>query len=477
MFLMKNFKIVFLIFTLFSSLIVFRCLYAQEVICDNSGISEAFRLAVNTVDINVRRGILAAGGDYGGEWTRDCAINSWNGVSLLRPEVAENSLWSVTKNKDSIGHQYWDKIIWVIAALNHYKVTGNRDFLAKAYKCSANTMNRLEQYTFDSKYGLFMGPSVISDGIAGYPVPIYDSLNKSSFVLDHKNSKYIKCLSTNCVYYGAYLSMIEMCSILHVNKVIPQIYQKKSENLKANILKYFYNAEENKFYYLIDFNGKLDKSQDALGTSFAVMFGIIDKEKANLLTQNSVTSRYGITSVYPDFARYSKEKPGRHNNIVWPMINGFYAKACVYAGNYKSFTFELNNLTHLALDADKGNYNFREIYNPYTGVPDGGWQCDTHWESCREQTWSATAYINMVLYGLAGIRFENNTITFSPYLTPDIHSLELRDIKYRNSILTIKIKGSGNKIKSFTINNKNQTEYTFNAANTGNNEISIELEK
>ena len=93
----------------------------------------AFKLAIATVDRNTHQGILAAGADYGGEWTRDCAINAWNGVSLLRPRVAETSLWSVTKNRQTIGHQYWDKIIWTIGAWNHYKVTGSRDFLAQAY--------------------------------------------------------------------------------------------------------------------------------------------------------------------------------------------------------------------------------------------------------------------------------------------------------------------------------------------------------
>jgi hypothetical protein len=169
---------------------------AQKIRSDNVELVDAFNLAVNTIDINVRRGVLAAGGDYGGEWTRDIAINSWNCVSLLRPGVALNSLWSVTIKKDSIGHQYWDKIIWTIGALNHYKITGDRAFLKAAYLCAGNTMKDLEQITFDKQYGLFMGPSVFNDGIAGYPESVYDSLNNSSFVLDHIRSKTIRCLST-----------------------------------------------------------------------------------------------------------------------------------------------------------------------------------------------------------------------------------------------------------------------------------------
>jgi hypothetical protein len=455
--------------------------FAQELISDNSLLNDAFKLAVQTVDINTRRGILAAGGDYGGEWTRDIAINSWNGVSLLRPKVAEKSLWSVTVNKDTIGHQYWDKIIWAIAACNHYIVTGDKEFLAQSYKCSANTIKKLEQTTYDTSYGLFMGPSVFNDGIAAYPEPIYEPNNYSGGVLDHKNSYNIKCLSTNCIYYGAYIALCKMSGFLNENSDITKAYRQKAETLKSNILKNFYNSDKNIFNYLIDQNGKVDNSQEALGLSFAIMFGIINGEKANQLIENAVVSKYGITSITPDFPRYSADKPGRHNNIIWPMVNGFFAKAAIVAQNYKSFGNELNSLTHLALDEDKGNYNFREIYNPYSGKPDGGYQAwgeerpNYHWESCRSQTWSATAYISMVIDGLCGLKFNEQSISFTPFLPDEISFLELKGLVYRGSKLNISIKGKGNTIKSFLLDGTQQTGNSISSTINGEHNIVIVL--
>jgi glycogen debranching enzyme len=469
---MKN---IFCVLFLFVSLHSF----AQELISDNPLINDAFKLAVQTVDINIRRGILAAGGDYGGEWTRDIAINSGNGVSLLRPKVAEKSLWSVTINKDTIGHQYWDKIIWVIAACNHYLVTGDKEFLSQAFICSANTMNQLEKTTFDKNYGLFMGPSVFNDGIAAYPEPIYEPNNYSSGVLDHKNSYHIKCLSTNCVYYGAYLALSRMSSFLNENRDVTEGYLKKAEILKKNILKNFYNSEKNTFNYLIDQNGKVDNSQEGLGISFAVILKIIDGEKANQLIENAVVSKFGITSITPDFPRYSKEMPGRHNNIIWPMVNGFFAKAALVAKNYKTYNHELFSLTHLALDEDKGNYNFREIFNPYSGKPDGGYQAwgeerpNYHWESCKFQTWSATAYISMVINGLFGMKFNEKSLSFAPFLPEEIGSIELKDLSYRDSKLNISIKGKGNTIESFMIDGKKQTDYSISSTMQGKHSISI----
>lgn len=451
---------------------------AQRLKSDNKALTEAFNLAINTVDINVRRGVLAAGGDYGGEWTRDIAINSWNGVSLLRPQVAENSLWSVTVKKDSVGHQYWDKIIWVVAALNHYKVTGDEAFLADAYTCSANTMRALEQSTFDKNYGLFMGPSVFNDGIAGYPETIYDSLNNSSFVLDHPKSKNIKCLSTNSIYYGAYLALAEMSAIKKDGKA--DGYLKGAANLKSSILKYLYNEKENKLFYLIDNNGKADSSQEGLGVSFAILFGVVNKKQAEGIVANIKSSSYGLPSIYPHFARYNAKNPGRHNYIVWPMVNGFFAEAALKANNYKVFTTELNNLTRLALDEDKGDYNFREIYNASTGIPDGGWQRrntknEFHWDSYKNQTWSATAYLRMILDGVFGLEFDEKGITIHPFLPEDIKSLMLTDLPYRNATLNIELKGSGKSITSFVLNGKKQNDFKIPSTAKGVQEIVITL--
>ena len=468
-------KIIFVIFLMCTAF-----LQAQTFCSDNERLNDAYRLAVNTIDVNTRRGILAAGGDYGGEWTRDIAINSWFGASFLRPEVAQKSLWSVTLNKERIGHQYWDKIIWVIAAYNHYLVTGDKDFLRQAYSCSFNTMKELENMAFDQKYGLFMGPSVFNDGISAFNEPIFNPKVSSSASVNHQKPFMAKCLSTNCVYYGAYRTLVEMQKQLHMDASLSAPIMAKAESLKLNILKYLFNPAKGTFNYLIDQNGSVDNSQEGLGLSFAVLFRVVEKNQAFNVIANAVVSNYGITSIFPDFPRFSPQKPGRHNNIIWPMVNGFFSDAAVSVGSYKTYDHELNSLISLALDEDKGNYDFFEIYNPYTGKPDGGYQFgendpEHHWVSCRMQTWSATAFINMVHVGLLGLRFMPDGILFQPHLPAGIRMAKLSETHYRNANLSITIKGKGSRIKSFKLNGKQQVKPFVRSSAKGNISVVIEL--
>ena len=456
--------------------------------CNKTDLQAAYNLAINTVSGNVlANGTLAAGAEYNAGWTRDCSMNMWNGVSLLNTQVAQTSMWSVTNNKLTIGAEYWDRIIWVIAALNHYKVTGDVDFLKQAYKCSASSMTIQEQTVFDTQYGMFKGPSVFNDGIAGYPTPVWDATLASGAVVDHPNSAKIKCLSTNCIYYQAYVSLAKMAQLVNaelakagqpaqVTNLVIQSYLDKAATLKVNILKYLYSESDNQLYYLIDNTGAVAKYQEGLGVSYAIMFGIITKDQAQKLLKDVKVSRFGITDVYPDFPRFSPSQPGRHNNIVWPQVNGFFAKAAILSGDTTSFMTEFRGLTSLALDRDKGNKMFYEVYNPYTGVPDGGWQQGTHWSPVRRQTWCATAYIDMVHHGLIGMRFEDDGVSFSPYLPVDINNIELKDLTYRQAVLDIVVKGQGTKIKSFKLNGVEQSNYRVDATAQGTTKIEIEME-
>ncbi|MFA6832463.1 MAG: hypothetical protein WCR36_09400 [Bacteroidaceae bacterium] len=58
--------------------------------------------------------------------------------------------------------------------------------------------------------------------------------------------------------------------------------------------------------------------------------------------------------------------------MIWPVVNGFFSQALSKIACYPLFDRELFGLMHLALDEDKGNCDFYEIYNLLDGKTFGG---------------------------------------------------------------------------------------------------------
>ena len=426
---------------------------AQILETNRPSVDKVFHIATETLYNNVKDSIIHAGGTYGGEWTRDISINAWNASNLLLPEVTRYSLWSVTTDQRSyIGHQYWDHIIWVTGAYDHYLATGDQSFLNQAYLASKNTILKLEKEAFDAQYGLFTGPSVFNDGIAGYEEPIYQPGVNSSYVLDYPRSKQIKCLSTNCIYYHAYELLAEMSTLCN-DGVMTSSYLEKANLLRQHIRQYLWNPEENKLYYLVDHAGKVHRHQEGLGTAFAILFGVVSQAEAAELIDQIYVSPYGLPSIYPCFKRFSKEKPGRHNVMVWPFVNAFWAEAALQSGRADKFVFELENLTQLV---ESSQDCFYEIYNCYTGKVSGGWQSGDpkEWNSVYKQTWSATGYIRMILRGVLGMKFTKEGLQIAPdaYLMKHLGFHSLKELRFQQGQLQINRVGKGTTIREIRVN-------------------------
>jgi len=95
-----------------------------EMKTSNPAVNRAYRIAMGDLLGNVRMfrdglldqslPVLLAGLDYDTPWTRDAAINVWNGLGLFWPDVSRNTLLAVLeirRDPPYIGGQYWDAII------------------------------------------------------------------------------------------------------------------------------------------------------------------------------------------------------------------------------------------------------------------------------------------------------------------------------------------------------------------------------
>ncbi len=425
---------------------------------------------------------LRAGAEYPQPWTRDASVNSWNAASLLDPATAANTLWSVVRRQADgqlilqQDDQWWDQVVWLTAAWNHYLVTGDRTFLANAYQTAVNTLNARKSANFNSTYGLFQGPSFFNDGIAGYPAPPADATeSKGGFVGSYPTDK-LMTLSTNTLYYSAFRSAALMASALARPAAEVTAQNAAADALKSSINQHFWIPAKGTYGYLIHNgdggpSGALDPSEEGTGLSFAVLFGIASTDQARSIMQNAHVQPHGIVDVYPHFPRYDDNRPGRHNVSVWPMIQGYWAEAAAKTGNQARFAAEATTLAALANTSG----GFYEIYNFLSGTPDGGWQTGGHWGPVRDQTWSATAYLRMVNDGLFGMNLTPDGITWTPTLPWGWGEVTLSGLRYRAANLDVTLRGSGNVIASFKVDGVARSDHFLPATLSGSHSLEITM--
>ena len=443
---------------------------SDVVRCFDSAVHNAVK--INTVRCKYKKynktGLLRypymvrAGRNYKTPWTRDASINTWQAMNFISPEISRTTLLAVC-NLNQEGQpiiqpdvQTWDQIVWATGAYNYYLVTGDEEFLTIAHGVIGRALETHRKNRFNTKFGLFIGGSFFNDGIAGYPLPCHQQGLKNSFAPAHPVVETIMCLSTNCLYCEAYRIYAEISAHFGYSE-IAETARTHHDELKTAINTSFWNNESGRYRYIIYPDGSTDNSQELSGHAFSVLFDICPEEKRATVFKNLTISDGGIVSVWPPFeGLYSEDKPGRHNNVVWPFLNGMIIEAATKCALDSFAGDELQRITNLF----KGSkFKLFEIYSPYTKKAFGGWQIGRVWDSCRDQTWSATCYIGAVIHGIFGIKAEETGISFAPCVPEKLKDAELGGLKIRGQEFSIKTKGYGNKIHKFILDGKEREPF------------------
>lgn len=447
----------------------------------DDSLDKAFRMALGDLLGNILpyqgglleepRAVIIAGLDYVTPWTRDAAINSWFAGNLLLPAVAKDTLLAVLERSPKwgliIGGEYWDAVIWTTGAWDHYLATQDGAFLKTALEATRNTLAMFDEEEFDPQVGLYRGGACFQDGIAGYP-DYYTAPGASSGIKDwparNPDTRPVKghglpmfALSTNCLYYNACVLAGEMARAL--GQLPDAIWARKAKALRDTINLTLWDENIGNYHYMTGPHGDCP-SQEGLGSAFAILFGVADARQTARILQTQHVDPAGIPCVWPGFERYAKwERISRHAGTVWPQVQGFWALAALGSGGASAFLHELRTLAkHANRDAQ-----FTEIYHPATGQIDGGMQERGEagiigWESCRRQTWSATAFLAMILRGVCGLQFVPEGLRLNPMLPAGLGGLRLQNIHAGNCTIHLNVQGRGDGIKSMHINLAPATE-------------------
>jgi glycogen debranching enzyme len=462
-------------------------------------IDRAFSVALSDITGNIRPYraglldqsslVLMAGGGYNEPWTRDAAINTWNGAGLLWPEVARNTLLSVLERRDGkvfIGGQYWDAILWATGAWTYYLDTGDRAFLQIALAATRNTLAAREADEFDPSKGLFRGAAVYGDGVAAYPDRYAGRTGGSSAIMDWPRNNPDRVshpgfglpmltLSTNCAYLHAYQLLGRMAKAL--GEPPDPVWKQQAANLRAAINRHFWKPELGRYATLLD-PGGTDDRQEAIGLAFSVLFDAADRSQQASIFRHVQLTPAGMPCLWPTYERYARLGGfGRHSGTVWPHAEAFWADAAARAGHEDFFAYDLTRMAEKAVRDGQ----FYELYNPMTGEPYGGLQEAGKrgivlWDSQPHQTWSATGFLRLILFDLAGMRFDERGVYFAPVLPDDLHELNLTGIPYRRATLEIRITGSGSHIARMTINGQSTPNHRVMSTASGHLSVAISLE-
>lgn len=412
--------------------------YLIEEAAYNIGIDES----INAVEPD---GTLRTGLEWGGVWTRDVSYSIIHSMSYIQTEAAKTSLMCKVNSKGEIIQDTgtggaWpcstDREIWVGAAWEIYKVTGDMDWLRTVYPIAKKSLEVDMRTVFEEETGLVRGESSFIDWREqSYPIwmepsDIYDT----------------KCLGTNMVFYIALTSAAEMGRILG-DVATAEAFEAKAEQIKKGINEHLWMDDHG--YYAQYLGGRNDDilytKSETLGQALSILWGVAEGERAARLSENMPIVDYGAPVFWP----WIPDQPPYHNQAVWPFVQSYWIHASAKAGNEEGVLHGVGAVWRAAMmyATNKENY-----------VADTGNWRGTQINSSN-MLWSLSGNLSITFKLLMGMHFEADEIRFAPVVPRNLKAdRKIENFRYRNSTLDVIVSGYGDSIKSFNLDGKKMTE-------------------
>lgn len=427
--------------------------YLIEEAAYNIGLDES----VNAVEPD---GTLRTGVEWGGVWTRDVSYSIIHSLSFIQTEAAKTSLMCKVNTKGEIVQDTgtggaWpcstDREIWVGAAWEIYKVTGDMEWLKTVYPICKNSLAVDMRTVFEKETNLVRGESSFIDWREqSYPrwmepADIYDT----------------KCLGTNMVFYIALTSVAEMGRILGDEESASYFDQ------MASLVKKGINDNlwmEDKGYYAQYLGGRnndlLYTKSETLGQALSIIYGVAEGERAERLSQSAPVVDFGAPVFWP----WIPDQPPYHNQAVWPWVQAYWIHACAATGNEPGVLHGVGSVWRAVMMYATNKENF---------VADTGNWKGTQINSSN-MLWCLAGNLSITFKLLMGINFEADQLVFAPMVPKNLKAdRKIENFRYRNSTLDISVSGYGDSIKSFSIDGQKKDAAVVPADLEGHHTVEI----
>jgi len=395
-------------------------------------------------------------------WTRDVSYSIILSLAVMQPKVSQNSLMrKVNANgriiQDTGTGGAWpvstDRLIWATAAWEVYKVTGDQNWLRKAYSIIKNSLEDDLMVAYNPTTDLVKGESSFLDWREQsyprwmQPADIYDS----------------ECLGTNAVHYQANVVLSKMAVQLH-DTATAEKHASIAQKIKAAINKQLWMNDKGYYgQYLYGRNFKTASPRaEALGEALCVWFGIAEPQQGKTIVEKTPVMNYGIPSIYPQIPGIAPY----HNNSVWPFVQAYWTLASAKAGNEQAVLENIATIYRASAFFLTNKENFVAENGDFAGTQ----------VNSSNQLWSLAGNIALVQRVLFGIEFGEDSLKFHPFVpTSMAGNRSLTNFKYRNARLNIEMEGSGNTISRFELDGKVTAVAAIPETLTGTHSIKIVL--
>lgn len=408
-------------------------------------------------DSTFRTGIF-----WGGVWTRDVSYSILHALAQLHPDVSKRSLAAKINANNRIIQDTgtggaWpcstDRTTWVLAAWELYKVTGEKAWLDRIYPVIRNTIEDDRVVAYDPVTQLMRGETSYLDWreqeypLWMQPNDIYQS----------------ETLGTSLVHYQSLRILSEICRLQGQPREAAK-YAQWAADLADGINRNFWL--EDKGYYAIYLYGRrhltLHPQSETLGEAFAILFDVADEVRARRVSASVVNEPYGTPCLYPNLG----DQPPYHNDATWPFVQGYWMRANAKAGNEEGLMHSIASIYRGATLWLSNQENYVIWNGDYGG---------TQINSAR-QLWSVAANLAVVPGIYFGIHYEVDGLRFAPFIPKVLKGDRcLSNFRYRDALLTIRMKGFGNQVKSFCIDGQQVDKPFFPADLKGEHTVEIEL--
>lgn len=405
---------------------------------------------------------LRTGKEWAGVWTRDVSYSILLSMAYLQPEASRISLM---KKVDPLGRIIqdtgsggaWpvstDREIWCVAAWEVYKVTGDKEWLEYIYPIMKRSLETDAKAFYGTETGLVKGETSFIDW------------------REQSHPKWMQCadiyntetLSTSIVHAQAWRVLSEAAEILG-HKDVAKEAAAMADGIAAAVNEYLWL--DDKGYYAMYLYGKdnliTNPRAETLGESLAIMWDVADQQRAKTLTENNPTTPYGAAVFYPQIP----DMPAYHNNSLWPWVGAWWALANAKAGNEEGVMEAIGAIVRPAalFATNKENFNL-----------DNG-DIATELNSSN-MLWCLSGNLALTHKILFGIDYQKDGLAFHPFVPEALgQTRKLENFKYRDAVLNITVNGYGDKIKSFSVNGKEQAPFIDAKKAKGTLDIVIDMD-